>query len=105
MVQGTRYAVLYTFPMATLRRGDYSCVWCRIDNKTDVNNMKGLEKRKARIDADVRERYKARCGKCVNVASDGEGLYFCRFNKTGNYVAVMTSDVMKEVCKHYKRKV
>ena len=67
--------------------------------------MKGLEKRKARIDSDVMERYKARCGKCVNVASDGEGLYFCRFNKTGNYVAVMTSDVMKEDCKHYRRKV
>ena len=67
--------------------------------------MKGLEKRKARIDADVMERYKARCGKCVNVASDGEGLYFCRFNKNVLYIAVMTSDVMKDVCKHYKRKV
>lgn len=105
MVQGTRYAVLDTFPMASLRRSDNSCVWYRNDNKTDVNNMKGLEKRKARIDADVMERYKARCGKCVNVASDGEGLYFCRFNKTGNYVAVMTSGVMKEDCKHYKRKI
>ena len=105
MVQGTRYAILDTFPMATLLSSDDSCVWCRIDYKTDINNMKGLEKRKARIDADVMERYKARCGKCENVASDGEGLYFCRFNKTGNYVAVMTSGVMKEDCKHYKRKV
>lgn len=70
-----------------------------------MNNMKGLEERKAPIDADVMERYKARCGKCVHVASDGEGLYFCRFHKTVLYIAVMTSDVMKEVCKHYKRKV
>ena len=105
MVQGTRYAVLDTFPMATLLSGDDSGVWHRIGDKTYINNMKGLEKRKERIDADVMERYKARCGKCVNVASDGEGLYFCRFNKTGNYVAVMTSGVMKEDCKHYKRKV
>lgn len=67
--------------------------------------MKGLEKRKERINADVMERYKARCSKCVNVVSDGDGLYFCRFNKTGNYVAVMTSGVMKEDCKHYKRKI
>ena len=67
--------------------------------------MKGLEKRQERIDADVLERSKARCGKCVNVASDGEGVYFCRFNKTGNYVAVMTSDFKKSDCEHYKRKV
>ena len=67
--------------------------------------MKGLEKRKARIDADVMERYKARCGKCVNVASDSDGLYFCRFNKTRKYVAVMTSDFKKSDCKHYKRKI
>ena len=105
MVQGTRYAVLDTFPMVSLRRSDDGCVWCRIDNKTDIGKMKGLEKRKARIDADVMERYKARCGKCVNVASDGEGLYFCRFNKTVLYIAVMTSGAMKEDCKHYKRKV
>ena len=92
--------------VAVVRRSDDSCVWYRIDNKNDiVKFMKGLGTRKERIDADVMERYKARCGKCVNVASDGEGLYFCRFNKTGNYVAVMTSGVMKEDCKHYKRKV
>lgn len=70
-----------------------------------MNNMKGLEKRKARIDADVMERFVPSCRRCVNVLSDGEGLYFCRFNKTVNYVAVMTSGVMKEDCKHYKRKV
>ena len=92
--------------VAVVRRSDDSCVWYRIDNKIYiVKFMKGLGTRKERIDADVMERYKARCGKCVNVASDGEGLYFCRFNKTGNYVAVMTSGVMKEDCKHYKRKV
>ena len=67
--------------------------------------MKGLEKRKARIDTDVMERYMPSCSRCVNVASDGYGLYFCRLNKTGLYVAVMTSGVMKEDCKHYKRKV
>ena len=67
--------------------------------------MKGLEKRKERIDADVMERYMPSCSRCVNVASDGEGLYFCRFNKTGNYVAVMTSDFKKSDCKHYKRKI
>lgn len=67
--------------------------------------MKGLEERKVRIDADVMERYKPSCSRCVNVASDGEGLYFCRFNKAVLYIAVMTSDVMKEVCKHYRRKI
>ena len=70
-----------------------------------MNKMKGLEKRKERIDADVMERYKPSCSRCVNSSSDGEGLYFCRLNKTGNYVAVMTSGVMKEDCKHYRRKV
>ena len=67
--------------------------------------MKGLEERKERIDADVMERYKARCGKCVNVASNGEGLYFCRFNKNVLYIAVMTSDFKKSDCEHYKRKI
>ena len=44
MVQGTRYAVLDTFPMATFRRSDDSCVWYRIDDKIDINNMQNLKK-------------------------------------------------------------
>ena len=60
--------------------------------------MKGLEKRKARIDADVMERYKPSCSRCVNSGSNGKcphlvlqffGLYM---NKKPN-------------CGYYKRKV
>ena len=60
--------------------------------------MKGLEERKERIDADVMERYKARCGKCVHVASDG---------KCPNVALQFWGLCLKKKpnCGHFKRKV
>lgn len=57
--------------------------------------MKGLEKRKERIDADVMERFKPSCSRCVNA---DKCPYWLR-QLIGLYMA------MKPDCVHYKRKV
>ena len=57
-----------------------------------------MEKRKARIDTDVMERFVPQCSRCVNSEIDGKCPYWVRqvwgliMNKKPN-------------CKHYKRKV
>lgn len=67
--------------------------------------MKGLEKRKARIDADVMERFVPSCSRCVNSVGNGYGDYWCRNYIFGSYYMYISSGVMKEDCKHYKRKI
>lgn len=64
-----------------------------------------MEKRKARIDTDVMERFVPSCRRCVNSDSDGRGIYFCRRRPMGIYWAVIICTAMKKVCVHYKRKV
>ena len=64
-----------------------------------------MERRKKRIDTDVMERFKPSCSRCVNSGSDGRGIYFCRYNLIGMYMAVLVSSQMKKRCEHYKRKV
>lgn len=85
MVQGARYSVLDTFPMATLRRSYYSGVWHRIGYKTIINKnlKKDMEKRKARIDTDVMERFVPSCSRCVNSVSDGEACIFAVSTRQG----------------------
>ena len=60
--------------------------------------MKGLEKRKARIDADVMERFVPSCRRCVNSGNDGD----CP-NGVRQFWGLCLNT--KLYCKCYKRKV
>lgn len=60
--------------------------------------MKGMEKRKARIDADVMERFMPSCRRCVNSGSNG---------KCPHWVLQFFGLFMnkKPNCGYYKRKI
>lgn len=60
--------------------------------------MKGMEKRKARIDTDVMERFKPSCSRCVNSGSDGKSPHWVLQN-FGLF------DNKKLNCEYYKQKV